>query len=332
MRKSEYLEKAQIKTKQHINNILNLIKNLNYKIENLEKSKLITDNIIEKFDIQCFNYNLVEEMKLSRDKLKKEFENIVKQVEIYLVNDFYQEEDYIIKFNSINDLLYNYEVQINSITKDDFSNIEKLQMNAIKKGIFDKYMLIKADIDRDKIKIKFDKLQNRSAIGKAFDKFFFREDIIEGKKDNLFVAIKGIDDFKSNIIQTEEPSKEYKIIDILADIEIFITDNKSYKKYRNQVKEIIKIKNEINNTFSIQKSDLKKAINEKYNSRLPMVISKNMTKLRKERYKILAFLNRSGYSEQKQDIFYESKMSLIIKKLNILSKNMETQIYKDKIG
>lgn len=329
MRKSEYLQKAQMKTKQYMNNIFNLIKNLNYKIENLEKSKAMTDNIIEKFQIQCYNYNLVEEMKISRDKLKNDFDNIVKKVEIYLVNDFYQEEDYIIKFNSINDSLYTYEVQIKNILKDDLSEIEKLQMNAIKKGIYDKYMLIKAEIDRDKIKIKFDKLQNRNAITKAFDKFFFREDIIEGKKDNLFVAIREIDNFKLNVIQTEEPSREYKIIDILADIEIFINDNISFKKYKEQVKEIIKIKEQINNTFSIEKSELKKAINEKHKSRLPMVISKSMTKLRKERYKILEFLNRSGYSEQKQDVFYESKMSLIIRKLNILSENMKKQICKD---
>lgn len=328
MRRSENLEKAQTKTKQYISNILNLIKNLNYKIDELEKSKQRTDNIISKFEIQCFNYNLVEEMKLSRDQLKKDFENVAEQVEIYLVNDFYQEDDYIKKFNTINDLLYNYEVQINSIIKDDLSDIEKLQMNAIKKGIFDKYMLIKAEIDRDKIKIKFDKLQNRGAIGKAFDRFFDREDVIEGKKENLFVAIKGIDDFKSSIIQTEEPSREYKIIDIMADIEIFINDNIGYKKYRSQLKEIVKIKEQINSTFSIEKSSLKKAISEKYNSRLPMIISKGMTRLRKERYKILEFLNKSGYSEEKEEITYESKMNLIIKKLNILSENMKKQTYR----
>ena len=328
MRRSEYLEKLQTKTKQYISNILNLIKNFDYKIDNLEKSKQKTDNIIEKFEIQCFNYNLVEEMKVSREKLKQDFKNITEQVEIYLVNDFYQEDDYIKKFNSINDLLYNYEVQINSIIKDDLSDIEKLQMNAIKKGIFDKYMLIKAEIDRDKMKVKFDKLQNRGAIGKAFDKFFAREDIIEGKKDNLFVAIKGIDDFKDSIIKTEEPSREYRIIDIIADIEIFINDNISYKKYKNQIKEIIKIRDQINNTFSIEKSNLKKAISEKYNSRLPMIIYKGMTKLRKERYKILEFLNKSGYSEQKQEITYESKLNLIIKKLNILSENMKKQTYR----
>ena len=59
-----------------------------------------------------------------------------------------------------------------------------------------------------------------------------------------------------------------------------------------------------------------------------MIINKGMSRLRKERYKILEFLNKSGYSEQKQNITYESKMNLIIKKLKILSENMQKQTYR----
>ena len=62
MDKFKYYKNEEQKYKKIINNIYILIKQLDFKIEDLKKSKQKTDNIIKKFRINCYNYNLVPNM------------------------------------------------------------------------------------------------------------------------------------------------------------------------------------------------------------------------------------------------------------------------------
>ena len=133
-------------------------------------------------------------------------------------------------------------------------------------------------------------------------------------------------DSQVNMIKNEMPTRDYKIVDILADMEIFIKENAKDVKYRPKLNDIIELYNKINSTFSVNSEDMKKAIAEKYQSRLPVVIDKKMNKLKRERQKILQFLNRSGYNETLIEVKSEPKMKILIKKLNILSQNIEKEL------
>ena len=228
MNKIEILDQEKLKSKVLLNNISNCLNNINYKIDELLKFKNQQDNIIQKFEIKCFN-----------------------------------------------DVLKNAEIQLKNIEKEDFTTIEKLQINAIKKGIYDKFMLEKSEIDRAKFKKKFDKIQNRGAIAKALDVFLEREDIVDMKKENMFFAIKEIDETRNNIDETEEPKKEYKIIEILAEIEIFLRENYNGRNKR-KLSQIYKIRDNIYSVFSIDSKELKNEIIEKQKSRLPVKINKRI--------------------------------------------------------
>ena len=172
MNKIEILNQEKLKSKILLNNISNCLNNINYKIDELLKFKNQQENIIQKFEIKCFNYNIVDKMVESKEEFSKNIEQIILELKsLDIISDSYSLDFNINKIKNINDVLKNTEVQLKNIEKEDFTTIEKLQMNAIKKGIYDKFMLEKSEIDRAKFKKKFDKIQNRGAIAKAIDVF-----------------------------------------------------------------------------------------------------------------------------------------------------------------
>ena len=330
MNKIEYYEKLRMNINDNIANISKLLRDINYKIKELEKSKQKTDALKEKFEIECYNYNYVDEMKDSRNRLAKDFSIIIKNAKKYVHSQPTQVDIYIDRLNNINDKLCKNLIEIKSIVKDDLSDIENLQINSIKKSIYGKYMIIKSEIDKDKIQNKFNKIQNRNPIMKIIDKFLCREDIVDQKKENLFETIKGINESMQNIINTEEPAREYKIIDILADMEIFVKENVKDSSYTSKLNEIVDLSNKIESTFSVDKQELKRVINEKHKSRLPVALDKKMSKSRKERLNIIQFLTKNGYNEVPVTVKNEPKMKLLINKLNKLSVDIEKQLNKKK--
>jgi len=179
-------------------------------------------------------------------------------------------------------------------------------------------MLEKSEIDRAKFKKKFDKIQNRGAIAKAIDVFFEREDIVDMKKENMFFAIKEIDEARNNIDETEEPKKEYKII------EIFLRENYNGRN-RRKLSKIYKIRDNIYNVFSIDSKELKNEIMEKQKSRLPVKINKRIIGVRKEREKIITFLNQNGYVLKDENVTFNSNLQNIIEKINSISKLINTE-------
>ena len=320
MNKIEILDQEKLKSKVLLNNISNCLKNINYKIDELLKFKNQQENIIQKFEIKCFNYNIVDKMVESKDEFSKNIEQIILELKsLDIISDSYSLDFNINKIKNINEVLKNTEVQLKNIEKEDFSTIEKLQMNAIKKGIYDKFMLEKSEIDRAKFKKKFDKIQNRGAIAKAIDVFFEREDIVDMKKENMFFAIKEIDEARNNIDETEEPKKEYKIIEILAEVEIFLRENYNGRN-RRKLSKIYKIRDNIYNVFSIDSKELKNEIMEKQKSRLPVKINKRIIGVRKEREKIITFLNQNGYVLKDENVTFNSNLQNIIEKINSISK------------
>lgn len=323
MRNTEYYENERLKSKGIVSNISNSLKQMQWKISDLDRSKKKTDNIIQKFDIDCYKYNLVDEWSISKERLEKNIKAMLEKLNTINAMEF--SESSVKKINYINDILSNSEIQLKGIDKEQINDIENLQLNAIKKGIYNKFMLIKSDIDRDKIKTKFDKLQNRSAVMRWLDNFLDIEDDVDRKKENLFMQIQEIDKVREDILKNTEPTKEYKIVEILADIELFLMDNKSSGKYKEEMSKIRQIRTNINNTFSIDYGNLRKTIVEKRQSRLPVKINRKLNKLIKERQKAIAFLNKNGYikGDYKEEPIIESRLVGIIRKLDIISEGIE---------
>lgn len=323
MKKIEYFQNEKNRSKRFVNSISKSIENINPKIYELGKLKNKTDTIIKNLGIECYNYNLVNEITESRNRLKKGINIVAKELDSTQIKNEDDLNYSIKKIDYMNDILDNSEIQLKMINRENFKEIQKLQMNAIKKGIYDKYMLIKSEIDRDMIKNQFDKIQNKGFIGKFIDRFFEREDNVDMKKENLFMLIREIDETRANILKNEEPKKEYNMIEILAEINIFLKENERNTKYRSQIYQIEELRNKIIYTFSIDEKQLKKEINNKQKSRLPFVINKRMSKMQKERQKAIAFLNKNGYVNKKEEEKVLPQMGSIINKMNNISQNIE---------
>ena len=132
------------------------------------------------------------------------------------------------------------------------------------------------------------------------------------------------DETRNNIDETEEPKKEYKIIEILAEIEIFLRENYNGRNKR-KLSQIYKIRDNIYSVFSIDSKELKNEIIEKQKSRLPVKINKRIIGVRKEREKIITFLNQNGYVLKDENITFNSNLQNIIKKINLISKAINTE-------
>lgn len=326
MTKGEYLEKLKTQNRNHISNLQILIKTMNFNIEKLKRSKELTDNIEKKFNVNSYNYNLVYEMIQSKTKFIKDLEELVRQIQKISARKSSNTGYDIQRMQSIGDLLYTYETQLNTINKNDLSNIENLQLNAIKKEIYEKFMRYRAEIDRAILMEKFEKMKNRNFLIDIVYNLFVLTEAKDLERENIFSAIKGIDDCVAGYSEAAEPTREYKIVDILADIEIYLDENKRAKKYKNQYEEILKIRDNIYSTFSIEKKELKKTILNKYKSKYPMPVEKNITKMKKKHQKTMEFLYKSGYVKSYEDVKYKSKMEILIKKIELLSEHVRREL------
>ena len=64
---------------------------------------------------------------------------------------------------------------------------------------------------------------------------------------------------------------------------------------------------------------------EKQKSRLPVKINKRIIGVRKEREKIITFLNQNGYVLKDENIIFNSNLQNIIEKINLISKVINTE-------
>lgn len=328
MKKNEYLLKLQYDTKQHIRDIYLLTKSVEHKIAELQKSKEKTNKMCYSFEITCYNYNLVEEMQETHEKFIKHFKALTKLIEEVIARKSRDIDYDIKKITSINDLLMAYEIQLNTISKIDLSDIEMLQMNAIKKELYEKYMRIKAEIDRSILVEKYNKMQNRNIFMKSIDNFFLLNEMRGRQKENLFKAIQGIDDYRFKLKEASIPNREYRIIDILADIEVYLNENKLAKKYKNQYSKLNTLKEKINYMFLVDKEDLKGAINSTYKSKYPMPVEKNINKMTRLQKKSIEFLYKGGYIKIYEHVEYKSRMRALVDKIKLLCDNIEREIDK----
>lgn len=326
MTKGEYLEKLKSQNRSHISNLQMLIKTMNFNIERLKKSKVLTDDIEKKFNVNSYNYNLVYEMIESKTKFIRDLEELVRQIQKISARKSSNIDYDIQRMQSIGDLLYTYETQLNTINKNDLTNIESLQLNAIKKEIYEKFMRYRAEIDRAILMEKFEKMKNRNFLVDIIYNLFVLTEAKDLERENIFSAIKGIDDCVAGYKEKTEPTREYKIVDILADIEIYLDENRRAKKYNNQYDEILKIRDNIYSTFSIEKKELKRTILDKYKSKYPMPIEKNITKMKKRHQKTMEFLYKNGYAKSYEDVKYKSKMEILIKKIELLCEHVRREL------
>lgn len=322
MKVNEYYNNDKLNSKKIVSNISDSLKQMERNISELEKSKQKTDGLISKFDIKCYKYNLVEEMSTSKGRLEQNIRNILNKLNN--INQNVPTYSSARKVDYINDILNNSNIQLKNIDKEYLNDIEVLQMNAIKMGIYNKFMLLKSDIDREKLMVKFDKLQNIGPLKKWFIKFFYLEEEHERKKENIFMQIHEIDKMREEFSKETEPTKEYKILEILADIDIFLAEASLGKKYKDRVSQIIEIRKNIDSTFAIDNKELREMISKKRKARLPVPVDKKHNKMVKERQKAIAFLDKNGYIKGSgEDTAIVSRMNTVVKRINIISESIE---------
>lgn len=248
----------------------------------------------------------------------------------------------------------NYKMnEIATILNEDFSGIEYLQENSIKKGIYDKFESIKADVDYKKIEDEYIEIANIGFFKRIFDSLTGRKYHNMEKMENLISIMNSIQHKKDSIQFGSEPNEfsKYSIHKLLGAMQIFMDENTQnpdfVDKYGMQIEEIGKLKNGIETNFAIDPNKIEEYIKEKNKCKLPMalkdnkkfnckdIIGKFFGQKREEEFSDMKadtdeFLEKNGYlplwrlNEKNSEIDNKNK--------GVLNINSEPQINKYTIG
>lgn len=255
---------------------LNCYKYLN----NPEELEKINDNYYEKIQKWLISkLNEYSSSSLQNDIIEKnEIEDLRKKYE----NNVKLSQDVKIVSNKITDVY-------NIIELKDFENFEKMQLNALKKGIFDKYYLIKAQIHNKQLDEEYRKIEQKSVIKKVADFIDGNNNINKKKKKKIKEVIKSVDNKIHYIKSNNEPNEdeEYDLEKLVAKMEVFcvegLCDVDFSKKYLFEIHRIMTLNKGVKKLFDIDRNQVDKIKEEIKNLNLEKKANQEMNKKRKNK-------------------------------------------------
>ncbi len=220
-------------------------------------------------------------------------------------------------------------------------DIEEKQENALNKGIFDKFHSIKAEVDSSKLKYELDTIKNRGGIRRFFDKITGKEEKKQERAIQIETILKQINSYRENIRENRdsEPSRNYDIIDILADMEIFIRENSNSEELKGKVTEIILLQKRIKESLKISPETIEEVIESKHKLKMPIPIKKGTKVIQTEEEKAKSFLIDNGYQqsiqpenglEKYQVSSFSSEIESILSSMRMAIRMINNRIYDEK--
>ena len=220
-------------------------------------------------------------------------------------------------------------------------DIEEKQENALNKGIFDKFYSIKAEVDSSKLKYELDTIKNRGRIRRFFDKITGKEEQKQERAIQIETILKQINSYRENIRENRdsEPSRNYDIIDILSDMEIFIRENSNSEELKEKVTEIILLQKRIKESLKISPETIEEVIESKHKLKMPIPIKKGTEVIQTEEEKAKSFLIDNGYQqsikpenglEKYQVSSFSSEIESISSSMRMAIRMIDNRIYDEK--
>ncbi len=172
------------------------------------------------------------------------------------------------------------EDKINELSEDD-----KIY------NIYNGVVTTKVNAEIDKLDIEENKLNSQNFLSKIFGKL---DGSTAFKKDNISFAKFVVNDKLNSI---NKNTAESDLHSILADIEIFMEDNKSNSSIENEISELNKINNYVYNNFEIDNELVNKKIIDRKQCFLP-VLTRKLTKNEILKQDTIKYLNKQGYTKK----------------------------------
>lgn len=242
------------------------------------------------------------------DKLKYEIQNI--EINVLDGLEFDKQNQKIINILQIN---MDIEKWIKEVLDKEMQNINKGELLCFKRGISHRIEEDKALADIKIIKEENEKIINKSNLRKILDKITG-----QAKQDELILKQNEI---KENAIREKlknikfENKEEYSTHEMVADLDIYIEDNKDKEVISKDIHRLKTLRNNIGEIFKLQEENIEKIIQNRLKNNLPIEIDKKkLSKEEKIKQDTEIFLSKNGYitkyEDSIDDILYQSQAML----------------------
>ena len=242
------------------------------------------------------------------DKLKYEIQNI--EINVLDGLEFDKQNQKIINILQIN---MDIEKWIKEVLDKEMQNINKGELLCFKRGISHRIEEDKALANIKIIKEENEKIINKSNLRKILDKITG-----QAKRDELILKQNEI---KENAIREKlknikfENKEEYSTHEMVADLDIYIEDNKDKEVISKDIHRLKTLRNNIGEIFKLQEENIEKIIQNRLKNNLPIEIDKKkLSKEEKIKQDTEIFLSKNGYitkyEDSIDDILYQSQAML----------------------
>ena len=242
------------------------------------------------------------------DKLKYEIQNL--EINVLDGLEFDKQNQKIINILQIN---MDIEKWIKEVLDKEMQNINKGELLCFKRGISHRIEEDKALANIKIIKDENEKIINKSNLRKILDKITG-----QAKRDELILKQNEI---KENAIREKlknikfENKEEYSTHEMVADLDIYIEDNKDKEVIAKDIHRLKTLRNNIGEIFKLQEENIERIIQNRLKNNLPIEIDKKkLSKEEKIKQDTEIFLSKNGYitkyEDSIDDILYQSQAML----------------------
>lgn len=291
-----------------VNTLLKNIKELIAKQQNHAR-------IAEALDSNYKALNNAFEMK----NFAEELDNLVKAIsdKVDLITDEKSEElEKISKVNLQVSILLNYLNNAKSAVSKKINRFDEMNIieeNELKKEIAETIKNIRCEAELKKLNDDLDIIEDKSNLKKFLGKFTGRDKLDKTMLDQIKVRQTAI---RKNFRNKMPLAYNYSIHELIAEIEMFIKENKDDELVLEDVSLLRKIKDTLKKNFVILDSKVISIMDQKTGKNLPLA-SKKVSKKELIEMDTYRFLNRYGYdkSYDKKEPDYPDTMASEIKRI-----------------
>lgn len=203
--------------------------------------------------------------------------------------------------------LNNPKSQIGIAKVSRFDEMNIVEDNTLKRGIAKEILSIRGEAELKKLKDDVEVIESKTGILKIIGAITGRNKMDEILLDQIEIRERAI---HRRLSQKMSLGDNYSIHEMLADIKMFLVENRDEELVENDCKKLEIIQRKLMDNFVIESSKIDEIIREKENTKLPMKLEKISKKelLEIETYK---FLKKYGYDfvNKNEELEYNDTMA-----------------------
>lgn len=299
----------------HVQETINMSNSMQHKLEHISYDQDEYESLANRFGLKYNKWCKFEKDKIAIEKLSSKLTEIKQKIEEYDVSIQDVDSEYPSKKSKLDKLLStNMEIHdlLNNVQNRSLNVAKQIELNSFKKSIMNKFVELKATADIKKLNSNEQNLNNKRGIIKVIDKITGQNKVDEVKKEQINKQKQAVQSTLNNIKSDNEISTttRYSIHEIISKLDKYIEDNTDNAKLKEDLQEMISLRENIGQVFNINETQVKSLIGSQNLKQLVLIEDKKIDKLTKVKIESERWIIENGYAtKDKKDIKDELRKS-----------------------